>query len=60
MLKEVIQIHDVDIKSISEKWAATIEKQILWNLSNLKKPLKYIGTILFSLFNLKYRIIFFF
>lgn len=45
MIKEVIQIHDEEITSVAEGWERNIKKRILWNLSQLNKPLKYIGTI---------------
>lgn len=45
MIKEVIQIHDEEITSVAEGWERNIKKRILWNLSQLKKSLKYIGTI---------------
>lgn len=44
MIKEVIQIHDEEITSVAEGWERNIKKRILWNLSQLNKPLKYIGT----------------
>lgn len=43
-MKEVMLFQDDEIESVMENWATNIEEKILWKLSKLNKPLKFIGT----------------
>lgn len=43
IIKEVVQVRDADIQATAEEWATNIEEKVLWKLSKLNKPLKYIG-----------------